>query len=119
MIEKMAFLPYVFLGGGFGASLRWLTSISIAELGAPLWTGTFLVNCLGTMIFFILAKIGFGEPGVQQHLVRVGLLGSLTTFSTFSYEVFSAYKQGDSVTALLIFSLNILAGVVVAIGVFR
>jgi CrcB protein len=119
MIEKLSLLPYVFLGGGIGASTRWFVSIIFFEVGTPLWLGTLFVNAIGTLIFFLMVKFGLGEASTHHHLIKIGLLGSLTTFSTFSYEVFSAAKNGDYSLAAAIFSLNILAGVIIAIGMLR
>jgi len=119
MVEKLTLFPFVFLGGGLGASFRWITSLISLELGAPLWGATLFVNALGTLCYFLSVKLSPGEALWQHTFLRVGLLGSLTTFSTLSYEVFSAAKNGQYLQASLIFGLNILTGVVIAVGVLR
>lgn len=110
---------FVFLGGGFGASLRWSLSLLAGPMGLSVWTITLLANFLGTLIYFISMKFYFLEGVMTSHLIRIGLCGALTTFSTLSYEVFSSLRGGNQMQAALILCLNILAGVLVAIGVYR
>lgn len=117
MNENFNILPIVFLGGGIGASLRWAISFFSLQLGALPWTSTLIANTFGTLIYFLSFK--FSIENSSHYFLRVGLLGSLTTFSTFSFEVFSAVKNGQNTQAAVIFGLNILAGVVIAIGVLR
>ncbi len=119
MTDKLLFLPVVFLGGGLGASFRWLFSLLSIQLGAPLWGATLLVNALGTFIYFLSIKLSANDLLWHQHFLRIGMLGSLTTFSTFSYEVFSAVKSGQHYQAAVIFGLNILTGVIIAVGMIR
>ncbi len=111
--------PYVFVGGGLGASLRWLLSITFHSSGLPLWWATLIVNILGTFIYFLSVKMMGNDIIWSQSFLRFGILGSLTTFSTFSYEVAYSVKSGQPLQALAIFGLNILAGVLIAIGMLR
>ncbi len=117
--DKLNLLPIVFLGGGLGASFRWLISLASIQMGAPLWGATLFVNTLGTLIYFLSFKFSAADVVWHQHFLRIGLLGSLTTFSTLSYEVFSAVKNGQHIQAAIIFGLNILTGIVIAVGVLR
>lgn len=117
-MSLMAF-PYVFIGGGIGACLRFSLSLAFKHLNLQVWVATLLVNLLGTLIYFLSFKGSQSQGEVFQYFLRFGLLGALTTFSTFSFEVASAAKNGRYVEAGLIFFLNILAGVLVAIGMFR
>jgi CrcB protein len=119
MIDKLAYLPFIFVGGGIGASLRWSVSLVTLELGAPLWGATLFVNGLGTLLYFLSIRFGLNDLTWHQHFLRVGILGSLTTFSTFSYEVFSAAKSGQTMQAAVIFGLNILTGIIIAVGMLR
>ncbi len=110
----------VFFGGGLGAVLRY----SVALLGkrvfaGNLWASTLIVNVIGSFIFLYLFKYhkDLGEP--TQLLLKVGLLGGLTTFSSLSFEVYESFIAGDLSKALLILSLNIIMGIVVGIIIFR
>ncbi len=111
--------PYVFLGGGLGASLRWLLSVACIGNGMPIWWATLTVNIVGTFIYFLSVKLLWNDITWAQSFLRFGILGSLTTFSSFSFEVAHSIKTGHPIQALTIFGLNILAGVLIAIGMLR
>lgn len=119
MMEKLMLLPYVFIGGGLGASLRWFLSVLALGGGMPIWWATLSVNIIGTLIYFISVKLLWSDVTWAQTFLRFGVLGSLTTFSSFSFEVAHSVKTGQHIQALMIFILNILAGVLIAIGVLR
>ncbi len=112
-------IPYVFIGGGLGACLRFLLSFTFKQLNYKIWIATLLVNILGTLFYFISYKGVNAQSEALQYFFRFGLLGALTTFSTFSFEVAFAMKEGRVYEAAAIFLLNILAGVLIAIGMFR
>lgn len=118
-MNQLMFLPYVFIGGGFGASLRWGVSLMITSMNFPVWYATAIVNLLGTVIFCASFKFFPQGDVIPHHLLRVGILGSLTTFSTFSYELALLIKQGQYGTSLLVLLLNVFAGILIAVGLLR
>lgn len=118
-MDKLMLLPYVFLGGGIGASLRWFLSVMFIGNGMPIWWATLIVNIVGTLIYFLSVKLLWNDLTWAQSFLRFGILGSLTTFSSFSFEVAHSIKTGHPIQAVTIFSLNVLAGVLIAIGVLR
>lgn len=119
MNEKLLSFVFVFMGGGVGATLRYSTSLIFQWLQLSPWGATLLVNTVGTFIYFLSLKLTQGQSFWMTTFVRLGVLGSLTTFSTFSYEVANAFRSGNPMQAGLIFGLNILTGVLIAIGMFR
>lgn len=88
----------VFVGGGTGASLRYLiTKLSTKLCGFSQW-GTFTANILGCFLIgyifgFTMQKTEIIPPAAKLFLT-VGFLGGLTTFSTFSCEAFCFLKEG-------------------------
>ncbi len=77
-------------GGALGAILRYLlTNISKSMFASSIY-GTISVNILGSFLigYFITSNIGnnLSENFVKFFLI-IGLLGSFTTFSAFSYEI--------------------------------
>ena len=108
----------IFIGGGLGANLRYLLFLTSRSLGAKLWMGTLAANMIGCLFFFLVAK-NFALFKDYDVFLRVGLLGGLTTFSTFSYEVVMSFKTGRTEEAILILFLNIFFGILIGIGVLR
>jgi CrcB protein len=101
---------FVALGGSIGAVLRYLLSIFMIQLfGSSFPFGTLLVNVLGSFcmgIVYALGQVSHLSPELKA-LVGVGLLGALTTFSTFSNETLLLMQQGYWFKALMNVLLNI------------
>ncbi len=84
-MSDLALWAGVALLGGLGAVLRWRLSAAIgarARGGAPV--GTLAVNLAGALALGLL--VGLGVDGDALVLAGGGLLGSLTTFSTWLVE---------------------------------
>ena len=110
----------VFLGGGFGAILRWFLSSLIINQFKIFWTGTLFVNVVGSLIFFLLSKIELPNTSINFNLaLKTGFLGSLTTFSTFSFEIITLLKDGKVLEGLLVASLNLLFSVLIGVLIFK
>ena len=78
------------VGGAIGSVLRFLTSLAAAQwLGADFPYGTLIVNLVGSFIIGFVQEIG-GEalmiPDNIRLFLTTGVMGGLTTYSTFSYE---------------------------------
>jgi fluoride ion exporter CrcB/FEX len=99
--------------------LRFGASLLFASFNASFWVSTLMVNGLGTLLYFASLKVPAAQSEMMSFFIRFGVLGALTTFSTLSFEVASAFRSGQFVTAGLIFGLNILTGVLIAIGMLR
>jgi len=89
---------WVATGGALGASLRFISS-SFFSLFFPNFNfpiGTFFVNVLGSFIIGLLINAlemrSSSEIFIKYFLI-VGVLGSYTTFSSFSYEVIELYNN--------------------------
>jgi len=83
-------------GGFVGAILRFLISGWVQKLTPTLFPiGTLSVNVLGSFIIGFMAL--YFESVVAPHqkaLVITGMLGALTTFSTFSLETVTMLQGG-------------------------
>lgn len=87
------------VGGFIGASLRYIISgLSIRVFGDLFPYGTLLVNILGGLLigFIMEASVSLWpvSPNIRIFLTT-GILGGLTTFSTFSYETISMLSDGS------------------------
>jgi len=92
-------LIFIAAGGALGAVLRYGASVGVYTLlgrGFP-W-GTLFVNvggsfAMGVLSILMLERLDIGPE--WRAAVLVGLLGSFTTFSTFSIETLNLLEQGD------------------------
>ncbi|MBP8640816.1 MAG: fluoride efflux transporter CrcB [Oscillospiraceae bacterium] len=100
---------YVGLGGFIGAALRYLISSKIISDSIP-W-GTLLVNVIGGILIGLIMPIclstDFISPNVKLFFTT-GVLGGLTTFSTFSYETIGLFNNGDYKSGVFNICLNLL-----------
>ncbi len=96
-------LILVFLGGGLGSVTRYGTGMFLgrfAHFRLP-W-GTLTVNLVASFILGLMAGLILLKPGQyeqQRLLIGVGFCGGLSTFSTFTLEVFDFVKSGDYMMA--------------------
>ncbi len=101
-------------GGFVGAILRFLISGWVQKLSPTLFpVGTLSVNVLGSFIIGFLAL--YFESVVAPHqkaLVITGMLGALTTFSTFSLETVTMLQGGLWGRVTMNVTLNVLLCVV-------
>ena len=91
-------LALVFLGGGIGASMRWLLSAAAARLlGTAFPAGTFAVNLIGCFLMGLVVEYWSCRLGLSENLrlfLTTGLLGGFTTFSSFALDSRRARRLG-------------------------
>ena len=80
---------WVAFGGAIGASLRFFSSSLIKTIYPNFPLGTLFVNILGSFIIGYLMSY-LENKNISKDFIRyfliIGLLGSYTTFSTFSFD---------------------------------
>lgn len=118
-------LLWVVIGGGVGSGLRYLVSLGAARWVGTGWPyGTLSVNLLGSFLLALLlsvfAQSEASSPGLRL-AVTTGLMGGLTTYSTFNFEALTlleggrvgaglAYFAATAIGCLLAGFLGLLAG---------
>jgi CrcB protein len=85
----------VALGGACGSVLRWRLVVGLAALDWPIAPGILVANLVGGLCigFSIVAFDRMPSEGLKLLLVT-GLLGGLTTFSSFSGESLALMVKG-------------------------
>ena len=103
-------------GGALGATARYLTYVWMAQLlGTNFPFATLIVNIVGSFFMGVLmeAIASIWSPSQEiRLLLATGILGSFTTFSTFSMDFATLYAR----EAFLLCAVYIGASVVVSIG---
>lgn len=117
-------LAAVAAGGAVGAVLRWAVTLGVSRLlagagVAPFPLGTLIVNVAGC--FALAWLVAAGDRGALGPAARLflgtGLLGALTTFSTFGLDAHGLALAGRGGAALLYLGGTlVLAGVAVLAG---
>ena len=106
------------LGGFFGAIMRYLISGWTYKLfGTRFFYGTLAVNIIGSFVlglFVVLANERFVVSDVTRGFIAVGILGALTTFSTFSYETVALLQNSIFLKAGLNVFLNVVCTLIAA-----
>lgn len=102
------------LGGFLGAVLRYGLSEWAHRLHpGPFPVGTFLVNAAGCLLLGGLKSWAAGRPHLSplaQLFMTTGLLGALTTFSTFGFETLELLRLGNTRLAAANVAANLLVG---------
>ena len=112
----MKMLLFIAGGGAFGAVMRYGASLGVYSFfGRGFPYGTLFVNVTGSLLMGVLSVLmleRFNVGPEWRAAILVGLLGSFTTFSTFSIETLNLLEQGEMIKA----SANIVLSVVVCLA---
>jgi CrcB protein len=91
-------LLLIALGGAIGTVMRYLTSLLAARwFGAEFPYGTLIVNLSGAFIIGLVQEFGTESLWIRDNMrlfLTTGMMGGLTTYSTFSYETVRLMDTG-------------------------
>ncbi len=110
-------LFFVFVGGGIGSVLRYVTN-SILNLFVIDQLGTLFVNVFGSFMFGILVSIGEDRSEYFNLFLLTGLLGGFTTFSQFSFDVVTLQNNGNLYSIIYIISSVLLSISMALLGIY-
>ena len=104
-------IAWIAAGGALGATLRYLTSIIVKYyFSTTIPLGTLAVNLIGS--FFIGVLMFYSQNKIiNDNFIRyffiIGLLGSYTTFSAFSYELLELFNNRQFFISLIYILLSV------------
>ena len=115
MTPTINHLVAIAAGGAAGALVRYGAGVACARVwGERFGYGTLLVNALGCLAIGVLMhEAWLSEQRLTPHAhagLTIGLLGGLTTFSTFGYQTVRHVETGEPVLALLNVGANVVVG---------
>ena len=100
------------LGAALGAPARYLTDRSVQRRHDTVFPwGTLAVNIAASLVLGAVTGAGSRIDTTVAALVGTGFCGSLSTFSTFSYEVMRLAQDGERFFAMVNVALSLVAGV--------
>lgn len=112
----------IFIGGGLGSVSRYFMNILLRNYSLEFPFSTLAVNIIGSFILGFAIALFWSKASVHDVVklaVTVGFCGGLTTFSTFSWEMFDLIKQGDYLLAVLYALISFFVCILaVGLGVF-
>ncbi len=112
----------VFVGGGFGSVLRYLIGRYFEFAEKDIFSGTFIVNIIGSLligILFGLAQRYHTLTPNQTLLLATGFCGGFTTFSTFALENTALIRSGNYLNLFLYISITVIVGIgAVFLGIY-
>jgi CrcB protein len=107
----------VLVGGGLGSVLRYATTLAAVRFLSPTFPfGTLIVNLAGCfLIGFVhgLATLTTRISPETRLFLTTGVMGGMTTYSSFNYESLFMLEQGQMAQAIA-YILAMLVGCVVA-----
>ncbi len=110
----------VALGGALGATLRYLTNVSVMRLAGPGFPyGTIIANVSGSFLMGVLVVFLARRGGMEfAPFLMTGVLGGFTTFSAFSLDTLTLFERGEvSLAGLYVGASVFLSLAAIAVGV--
>ncbi len=98
-------LLLVCIGSALGGGARYLVALgAVRLLGAGFPFGTLLVNVTGSFLIAFINQVGLSSTLISPStriFLTIGIMGGLTTYSTFNYETLEMLRSGAFATATL------------------
>lgn len=116
----MKALLIIWLGGGIGSVFRYLVQIGISKLVHVTFpVGTFVVNITGCFIIGLLYGLADKYSAITfewRLFLITGLCAGYSTYSSFSYEGISLFRQGNYTYFILYITLTVVVGLFATLG---
>ena len=111
--------PLAVLAGGLvGSASRYLAiSVSPWESAGGFPVAILIINLVGSLLlgFYLVRRERAVQARWSLQFWAIGVLGSFTTFSAFSVEVFQLVESNQSLTALAYVAASMIGGLAAAV----
>lgn len=98
------------LGGGIGATLRYVVQTMILKRTFPSYLSTIIVNLVGSFLFGLSCH-WLVETTLLFTFFTSGILGAFTTFSTFAFDIVQLIQRKEIVKMLYYTGCNLIGGI--------
>lgn len=109
---------YVGIGGFIGSVMRYLIGLIPIKTTSGFPIITLCINVAGAFLIGIISALALKKsmnPNIVL-LLKTGICGGFTTFSTFALESVTLQKNGNTALSILYIVLSILLGVSAVVG---
>lgn len=106
---------WIALGASVGAPARYVTDRVIQNWhGGDFPFGTLAVNLVACFVLGIMTGLGTSASAAMLAFVGTGFCGSLSTYSSFSFETMRLAEKDSRRTALTYVAVSVVAGCALA-----
>lgn len=108
---------YVGIGGFIGSVMRYLIGLIPIKTTSGFPIITLCINIIGAFLIGIISALALKKsinPNIVL-LLKTGICGGFTTFSTFALESVTLHKNGNTTLSILYIVLSILLGVIAVV----
>ena len=105
---------FIGFGGFIGTVCRYLIGLLPLGTEGGFPVKTLAINILGAFVIGLVSALAVKNESMDRHLVlmlKVGLCGGFTTFSTFAYENADLLKNGQTWISVLYMALSLAVGI--------
>ena len=102
------------IGGFIGSVCRYLVGLLPIEINTGFPVKTFAINVIGSFLISVITILASKFKGLSPQIalmLRIGICGGFTTFSTFAYESSELMKGGHMAMALSYVCISVVFGV--------
>lgn len=103
------------IGGFIGTILRYLIGLLPFKMENGFPIKTLIINVVGAFVISLITAMATKDKSINPQIIlmlKVGVCGGFTTFSTFAYETTDLIQNGNTILALVYVCSSVVLGVI-------